>query len=253
MIQKECGDLRWLEFELLDGLPLVHGSFMRHGGVSSGALSSLNLGRSVGDAQENVTANYAKIEQALSLKEIITAKLNHGDDVTAITQGNKDCLPISDALMTSLKGCAIAVTHADCQAAIFYDPIRHVMANVHCGWRGNVQNIYAATVRSMKAAYGSNPADLLVCVSPSLGPDNAQFIHYRTELPEEFWQFRLKSEYFDFWEISRWQLEKAGVLREHIQIACEDTYSSADYFSHRRSTHENSGKCGRQATVCALS
>lgn len=252
VIQKECGGVRWLQFELLAGLPVVHGCFMRHGGVSSGMLSSLNLGRSVGDAPENVDANFRKIEQGLSLKGIITAKLNHGADVTPITQDNKGNIPISDALMTTLKGCAIAVTQADCQAAIFYDPVKHAMANVHCGWRGSVLDIYAATVRSMKAAYGSNPADLLVCVSPSLGPDHAQFIHYRTELPEKLWQFRLRENCFDFWEISRWQLEKAGILREHIQIAGEDTYSNPDYFSHRRSTHEKSGKCGRQATICAL-
>ena len=252
MIQKECGGVRWLEFELLAGFPIVHGCFMRHGGVSSGMLASLNLGRSVGDAEANVTANYKKIEYALSLKGILSAKLLHGAVVTAITSENKQNIPVSDALMTSLPKCAIAVTQADCQAAIFYDPVKHAMANVHCGWRGSVLDIYAATVKSMKATYGSNPADLLVCISPSLGPIHAQFINYRTELPEDFWHFRGGGDCFNFWEISRWQLEKAGVLQNHIQIANEDTYSSADYFSHRRATHENSGMCGRQATICAL-
>lgn len=252
MRQKKCEGLHWLEFELLEDLPVVHGCFTRHGGVSSGSLSSLNLGRSVGDIPKNVVANYKKIEHALSLKGITSAKLLHGANVAAITTDNMGNVPISDALMTSLPKYAIAVTQADCQAAIFYDPIKHAMANVHCGWRGSVLNIYSATVKSMKAAYGSNPADLLVCLSPSLGPGHAEFINYRIELPEEFWPFKNEGDCFDFWEISRWQLEKAGVLREHIQIAGEDTYSNSDYFSHRRATHENSGKCGRQATICAL-
>ncbi|HEV8051717.1 MAG TPA: polyphenol oxidase family protein [Parachlamydiaceae bacterium] len=253
MIHRQSEGVRWLEFELLKGLPIIHGCFMRHGGISSGLLSSLNLGRSVGDEPGNVTANYRKIEHALSLKGIVSAKLIHGDDVSVITLENFGNIPISDALTTSLPKCAIAVTQADCQAAIFYDPVNHAMANVHCGWRGSVLDIYAATIRSMKAIHGTNTSDLLVCVSPSLGPTHAEFVNFHTELPEDFWQFRVKDNFFDFWSISRWQLEKAGILKDHIQIAGEDTYSNLDYFSHRRSTHENLGKCGRQATICTLS
>ena len=42
----------------------------------------------------------------------------------------------------------------------------------------------------MKQVFGSNPAELLVCIAPSLGPDEAEFIHFRTELPDEFWNFQ---------------------------------------------------------------
>jgi hypothetical protein len=210
-------------------------------------LDSLNMGRSVGDDLSNVQENFKKVAHALSLPNIVSAKLCHGADVTAVSSKEIQEMPISDGVTTALTDLGIAVTQADCQAAIFYDPIHHVIANVHCGWRGSVLDIYAATVRSMKATYGSNAKDLLVCISPSLGPDHAEFINYRTELPEAFWQFQVKENHFDFWAISEWQLQKAGVLPGHIQIAKVDTYSNTDYFSHRRSNQS-----GRQATVCAL-
>ena len=31
MIQKEGDGMRWLEFELLAGMPVIHGCFTRHG------------------------------------------------------------------------------------------------------------------------------------------------------------------------------------------------------------------------------
>jgi copper oxidase (laccase) domain-containing protein len=57
-----------------------------------------------------------------------------------------------------------------------------------------------------------------------------------------------KAYYFDFWKISRWQLEEAGILPAHIQIAEIDTYvNEKDFFSFRKST-----PTGRQSTVAFL-
>ena len=47
------------------------------------------------------------------------------------------------------KDCGLVIQHADCQAAIFFDPVRKAIANVHCGWRGSVCNIYAKTVEKI--------------------------------------------------------------------------------------------------------
>lgn len=244
MLHKEYNGIQWLEFELLAECPLVHACLMRHGGCSSGSLDSLNLGRHVGDAPENVHANFQKVSEALSLPLIASAKIVHGAEVQAIDHCQT---PISDGLMTRAVGLGLSVSQADCQAAIFYDPVNHAVANVHCGWRSSVLNIYEQTVKSMRHAYGTQPENLLVCISPSLGPESSQFINYRQELPEPFWQFQVKPLYFDFWAISAWQLKMAGVLPDHIQIAGIDTFVSQDFFSHRR---DRPG--GRQATICAL-
>lgn len=246
MLHKQRDEVQWLEFELLAECPVIHGCLMRYGGCSTGAFESLNLGRSVGDKIENIAANFTKVINALEIPEIVSAKVCHGATVTEVHSPSSD-FPISDGLSTKTVNLGICVTQADCQAAIFYDPVHHAISNVHCGWRSNVQNIYKNTVLSMQKSYGSKPQDLLVCISPSLGPESAEFINYRTELPEPFWDFQIKPLYFDLWAISEWQLKEAGVLSHHIQIAKMDTLTNDDFFSDRRLR-----PCGRQATVCVL-
>lgn len=252
MIFKEYEGLKWLEFELLAEAPIVHGCFTRQGGRSTGLFDSLNLGSSVGDNPDCIRDNFKKVAEALSLKAMGISRICHRADVSEIKAFTYKEMPTSDGLMTSLKNFAIVVTQADCQAAIFYDPVNHAMANVHCGWRSSVLDIYSATVNAMKKTYGTHAEDLLVAISPSLGPENAEFINYRKELPEEFWQFRIKECHFDLWALSEWQLRKSGILPHHIQIARIDTYESPDYFSYRQAIHCHFQPCGRQATIASL-
>ena len=129
-----------------------------------------------------------------------------------------------------------------------YDKKQKAIAIAHSGWRGSTLNIYKKTIETMKKRYHSKPEDILVCISPSLGPDSAEFQNYKTELPESFWQFQIQPYYFDFWKISRWQLEEAGILPHHIEIAGMDTLSNpTDFFSHRRDKPS-----GRNATIAFL-
>jgi polyphenol oxidase len=248
MIRKQQGSVEWLEYDLLQDIPhLKHGVFLRKGGISEGAFSSLNAGGGTGDHPEAIETNRKIIQNVLHLPHAVSMKQVHGARIEQILQPNHESCDC-DGLITSTKHLGLMIKHADCQAAIFYDPITKAIANVHCGWRGNVQNIYAATVIQLKAAYGSNPADLLVCISPSLGPAYSEFIHYRKEFPEPFWEYQWKENYFDLWTISKHQLQNAGVLPHHIEIANQCTYANPqDYFSYRRDK-----VTGRHATLIAL-
>lgn len=233
MIACEVDGVQWLEFELLKPFPkLKHAVFLRHGGVSTGNFVSLNLSDSVGDDPRSVAANREKARGIVGAKSLLFSKQVHGCVVVeARSEGEFTC----DALTTDVPGVGLAVTHADCQAAIFYDPVHHAVANVHSGWRGSVGNIYAETVQFMQRRYGTKPADLHVAISPSLGPEKAEFVNFRTELPEAFWEYQVKPFHFDFWQISRSQLEACGVPEHHIQIAGICTFSvTEDYFSYRR-------------------
>ncbi|MBX9642076.1 MAG: polyphenol oxidase family protein, partial [Mycobacteriaceae bacterium] len=181
-------------------------------------------------------------------KQLVWGRANHGKSIAVIDEHSPEEVVNYDGLITSTPGVTLMMRHADCQIALFYDPKNHAAANVHAGWRGSVANIYAETVQQMQQVYGSYPSDLLVCVSPSLGPDEAEFIHYRSELPEEFWAFQVRPTYFDFWSISEFQLQAAGILPHHIEVARLSTYSNPhDYFSYRRDK-----KTGRHATCMTL-
>ena len=96
-------------------------------------------------------------------------------------------------------------------------------------------NIYREAIQAMQQTFGSHPSELLVCISPSLGPEEAEFIHYQSELPEEFWSFQVRPTDFDFWSISEYQLQAEGILPHHIEVARLSTYANAkDFFSYRR-------------------
>jgi len=249
MQHKEKNGLKWLEFNLLCNIPTIkHAVFSRHGGHSSAPFGSLNIGYEVGDPKETVAANIQRIKETLKIKDFSLATMEHRSAISEVTAQQISPKSPCDGMMTKVPGVGLAVSHADCQAALMYDPVQHVIANVHSGWRGSVLNIYANAIHSLQKRYGSRPENLLVCISPSLGPEDAEFVNYRQELPEQFWEYQIKPNYFDFWAISRNQLEKAGVLPHHIEIAGISTYShTADYFSYRKEK-----VTGRNCTLIAL-
>lgn len=249
MQHKKNKEVEWLEFDLLTEISrLKHGVFLRHGGQSIGPYASLNLGAYVGDSPEAFSKNVSITTDTFSLPNLVWTQQEHGKHISKITNPAQKEVPQGDVLTTSCPGVGLMITHADCQAAIFYDPIHHAVANVHAGWRGSVLNIYAETVAFMKDHYGSQLQDLLVCISPSLGPQDAQFVNFQTELPQSFWAFQPIPTYFDFWAISTMQLLECGILPHHIEIARISTFAHPeDYFSYRRDRIT-----GRHGTVVAL-
>lgn len=241
--------LEWLEYELLEEYPhVLHGVFSRHGGVSQGAWAGLNLGDGTSDKPEHVQANRELVRNLMKVKHLVFAKTHHGTIVHRVTAKNLDKVPPCDALFTTERDIAIGVTHADCQGAIIYDPVHEAIAVVHAGWRGSAQNLYAQVIDTMRRELGTQAHNLIVCISPSLGPDHAEFKNYRQELPQDFWPFQTKPYHFNFWAISKMQLASCGVLERNIEIIEECTVCCPeDYFSYRRSKD-----AARNATVAAL-
>lgn len=247
MILVKEGGLKRLEFSLLNQIPgLVHGVFLRQGGVSQGSFSSLNTGEGIGDDPLCVAENRKRILGALRVKTGLWGSQVHGKRVVNVqsSQDPGEC----DALITNMCGISLVVNHADCQATIFYDPIHKAIGIAHSGWKGNVLNIYLEVVKEMEKAFGTKGKDLLACVSPSLGPDHAEFIHYKTEFPSEFFSFQIKKNHFDLWALAKAQLESAGIKPCHIQLARICTYDHGeDFFSYRRDK-----VTGRNATAVSL-
>jgi YfiH family protein len=246
--------LEWLQFELFKDIPhLHHAVFLRHGGVSQGDFTSLNVGLHVGDAPKRAKANRMRIEKQLqetmgTWKKAIWSHPCNKDTIIKVDNTSRLEIENMDGVFTSTPGISLMMTHADCQVALFYDPIHRAIANIHAGWRGNVMNIYRKAIQYMRNAFHSNPSDLLVCISPSLGPAESEFIHYKTELPEKFWEFQIKPFYFDLWAIAEYQLQKEGILPHHIEIARLSTFANPkDYFSYRRDRIT-----GRHATCITL-
>jgi hypothetical protein len=227
---------------------LAHGFFSRHGGVSSGAFSSLNVSFGVGDAAEAVRVNRLQLKQVLKITTMGSARQVHGNKVLALARQPATDFEADgyDALVTDQR-LGLLIQQADCQAVIFYDPVRRVVGAAHVGWRGSVAGVIGATVRAMVDNFAANSADLQAVISPSLGPCCAEFGNYRRELPAWMHDFQVRPAYFDFWAITRVQLREAGLQPGNINALSICTRCSADYFSFRRAR-----VTGRCATVIGL-
>jgi polyphenol oxidase len=242
-------------FQILSRLPgLCHGVFTRHGGVSRPPYASLNVGWSNGDQPEAVRHNLNLVRNTLGLKSLLGTNQLHGAtihvidaSVVASAKASTTLLQTlpGDALVTRLRGIGLLIKIADCQAVFLVDPVREVIANVHCGWRGNVGNILGKTVRVLEGEFGCRPADLLAAISPSLGPCCAEFRDFRRELPEAFWDCQPTPTYFDWWAISRRQLLEAGLQPHNIEFAGRCTVCEQEHFFSYRAEKMT----GRMAAV----
>ena len=141
------------------------------------------------------------------------------------------------------------VKQADCQAIILFDPVEKVIANIHCGWRGNVNGIIQKVINRMESDFCCYASDLIAAIGPSLGPCCAEFISFQAIFPEEFQEFIQSDNHFDLWQISRMQLAKAGLNNDNIEIANVCTKCNTDLFYSYRAEKDT----GRFATVVMLS
>lgn len=218
MLLKVKGTLNWLEFEILQTYPFIkHGVF----------LGSKDFYREVDSRQE--------VKTLFTLRDLAFGVQKHEDHFLKIDEYDQVVNESSDAIFTKKKELGLGIFHADCQAALFFDPIKKVIANVHCGWRGNLLNILGKTVQVLTDNFASNPKELIVCISPSLGPHRSEFIHYSKEWPPSFHSFMFKQNYFDLWKMSESQLLAAGVKKDNIEIAKICTFENKELFhSYRR-------------------
>ena len=233
--------LTWYGFSIFDNCPeLRHGVFTRYGGVSGPQGRDLSLAFNEIDPPENVRQNLARAEEALGLPPAAFVRQTHSANITVVrpedayqprdpAEVRQDC----DALIAPEPGVSLLIKVADCQGVILYDPRERVLALVHSGWRGSVGNIIGRTVERM-TGFGVQPADILAAVSPSLGPCCAEFVNHRQELPEEFQDFMVGENHFDFWAVSRRQLTDQGLRPENIEVAGVCTKCSPEFFSYRR-------------------
>jgi len=240
--------------DLLEHVPLklrqgVHCfSFNRWGGVSKPPFNELNVSYDVGDESQNVAKNLQIIKEFTGIEELLFLKQVHGNDIIFIDSDDREGLiQEADAFWTSTPGKGLMIKHADCQAVVLYDPTVKAVANIHCGWKGNVNEILPKAVARITSFYGSSPGNLWAGISPSLGPCCAEFKEWKTKLPKWLHRFKVWQDHFNFWSASIYQLSSAGVPKSQIFCAQICTACNENYFSYRRDKIT-----GRNGTVVFL-
>ncbi len=245
-------EVPFFQFSGLSDYPeLSHYVFTRHGGVSDSDFRSLNVSVSTGDSPKNVEANLSLIREVTGARALRFMNQVHGKNIVILRENalQNGAEPFTaDAMITNAAGVALLVKQADCQAVILYDPSRRVVANVHCGWRGNAQGLLIEVIAAMKAEFGCDPSGVRAAIGPSLGPCCAEFVTHREIFPESFRPFMVRENYFDLWAVSRSQLVQSGLKDEHIESADRCTRCRTDLFY----SYRGEGRTGRSATVVML-
>ena len=106
----------------------IHGFSTRHGGVSQGNFSSLNLGGH-DDYQESIKQNRKLALEQLNIANLQVRTLHqiHGNKVVRAESAESD----ADALVSNQKGVPIAIGVADCYPVLFYDAVNQVIGAAH--------------------------------------------------------------------------------------------------------------------------
>ncbi|MCG8554250.1 MAG: polyphenol oxidase family protein [Proteobacteria bacterium] len=162
-----------LQSSLLLAAGFRHGMSLRAGGSSSAPFDSLNLGRDLGDAPEQVQDNHRRLAASLgySCARLFELSQVHG---SAVHIAHPEQSPErfrqrqGDAIVVRHHGLAAGVRVADCIALLLANPATGGAAAVHAGWRGLVSGVIAAAVAVLAGPGRGAGARVLAAVFPHI-------------------------------------------------------------------------------------
>ena len=246
-----------LEYLTAENISVPHGFTTRHGGVSTGVLSSMNLAIRLDEKEENIRQNYQILGDALgfSLSDLVMTRQIHSDIVRVVSR--RDCqgcfirdYPECDGLVTNEPGLALVVFTADCTPILLWDPVTGAVGAAHAGWKGTAADIAGKIVQAMMDAFGCDPKN----IHASIGP-NAGVCHFETDADvpnamleafgeevQAFIQPKGHKYYVNLREINALILRRAGV--ENITISHHCTMCQPDLFWSHRITKGQRGAQG---------
>jgi len=107
----------------------------RAGGVSASPYESFNLGDHVGDDPAAVDANRRRLAREIGVEpdHLVWMEQIHSRNVTVVTEPADEVIPVTDALVTTVPGLALATLSADCVPVLLSDEEAGVIAAVHAG------------------------------------------------------------------------------------------------------------------------
>ena len=264
VLEENTDYVPYLEYPLLKDTGIVrHGFSTRLGGVSEGYYASMNLSFDRGDRKEAVAENFRRIGEALGVRceDMVLSRQTHTTNVRIVTDADRgkgitrerDYTDV-DGLVTNVPGICLVTSYADCVPLFFVDPVKKVIGLSHSGWRGTVGKIGRKTVELMHERFGSDPADILAAVGPSVCMDcyevSSDVIEkFKEAFPENCWEqlFYEKPDgkyQLDLWKANELIFLESGILPEHIAVTNVCTHCNSDIlYSHRAAGDKRGNLC----------
>lgn len=262
--EKTGEGVTWLSFPALEETGLVtHAFSTRMGGVSKGVYSTMNLSYTRGDDPEAVKENYRRMAKALEvdMERMVLTWQTHTTNVRLVkpedegkgVTKDRDYRDV-DGLITNRPGVTLVTFFADCVPLYFLDTKKKAIGLSHSGWRGTVNRMGTATLEAMAREFGTNPADVIACIGPSIcqdcyevGPEVIEKFadsfdksyHDRLFYGKPNGKFQL-----NLWEANRIVLMEAGVPENQISVTDICTHCNPDLlFSHRTAAEKRGNLC----------
>ena len=178
-------------------------------------------------------------------RAVVSVKQVHGTDALLVDRPIEAGTAFAgewDAVITNQPGVLVTVRTADCVPILLHDPIHHVVAAIHSGWRGSVAGIVPKTLITMQQEFGTQAGSVQVAIGPSAGP-----CCYEVDEPVlkplqsyPFWKSVVRETgpgraLLDLREFIRRQAQAAGVPQQNIWTVRHCTICRPDlFFSYRR-------------------
>ena len=220
---------------------VVHGFTTRHGGVSQGPLTSLNLALRGGETEAALAENWARVAAALELPgaTVGLASQTHGVEVldgdAATGPGALSRIGTQSATRTAMSAPGRVSTRASPSPRL---TAPGPVAAVHAGWRGTVAGIAARSVAALSERAGVSPGAVRAAIGPAIGPccyevGEEVVAALLTVAPAEVaLRPGPRRPHANLRAVNEAILRAAGV--EEIEHVGPCTRCSADHYSHRR-------------------
>lgn len=280
-------EIPYYSFSHFENTGIVKDAFStRFGGVSEGYLSSMNLGTTRGDKDENLTENFRRMGEAIGIgsDRMVLSHQTHTTNIKVVTSkdaGNgitrSNEFNDIDGMITNEKNLCLVTSFADCVPLYFVDPVKKVIGLSHSGWRGTVGFMGLRTVEAMTKEFDCNPKDILGAIGPSIcqkcyevSEDVAvEFENAFEDFECEFKDSKTNdcksingqaalsmilehrtdnpSKYqLNLWKANEFIMLKAGLKPENIEVSEICTCENSDIFFSHRATN------GKRGNVCAF-
>jgi purine-nucleoside/S-methyl-5'-thioadenosine phosphorylase / adenosine deaminase len=195
-------------------------------------IPGINVSHHKAEALKRLDAAHREVRSAIGLGDwpLFTAQQIHGNKIAVADSCSHG--PVGrelagcDAIITNQRGVALGVYVADCCAVYIVDPKTPAIGLVHSGRKGTELGIVTNVIGQMKDRFGSDPAEMIVQLSPCIRPP-----HYEVDFAAEIVN----------------QCRALGVKEIHGSGVC--TACDLDrYYSYRA----EKGKTGRMLALIGL-
>jgi len=202
--------------------------FCRHAFIER--IPGIDVSHDKAEALKRLDAVHRKIRREIGMAEwpLLTAQQIHGDKIAIVDRSidHETEFAGCDGLITNQRRTALGIHVADCCAIYIVDPKTPAIGLVHSGKKGTELAIVANAIQQMRERFGSNPAELIVQLSPCIHPP-----HYEIDFAAKIIE----------------QCRAAGVKKIHDSGVC--TACDIDrYYSYRA----EKGKTGRMLALLGL-